>query len=88
MCYRKSTELQVHFMTYHGRFKFGIKSFTAVSSNFCPVLHDCVPSILTYPLPGTQAQFSALGQLLYPKCLQSENNNFDIKNVFWLKTQY
>lgn len=89
-CYRKITELQVCFMTCHGSYKFGIKSLTAVPSNYCPVLHYCVFSVLTNPLPGIQACFSTLSQLLYPKCLQSGrgNNNFNIKSMFWLKTKY
>jgi hypothetical protein len=87
---RKITELQVRFMTCHGSFKFGIKSLTAIGSNYCPALHNYVFSVLTNPLPGIQAHFSAVSQQLYPKCLQAgkKNNNFYIKNVFWLKTKY
>ena len=48
-----------------------VKALTAVGSNYCPVLHDCVSSVLTNPLPGIQAHFSALSQPLYPECLQS-----------------
>jgi len=44
-CYSKITELRVCFMTCHGNFKFGIKSLTAVDSNYI-VMYCMIVSLL------------------------------------------